>query len=289
MSPPDTEQAARIVRAEFESTWRTFYDRKPQQQGIRDLAAAVGDERLVSRHQADQSYRSAGLHGRRLRLTPSSQRGRVEWRSSTSTPAATSHNRWTLQETLEPSVPKYSFCIPVRENVLLYAEDAVPFIPDFECGATTAAKTFEYIKWHNHRRFDHEFGQDPNGRYGAITPSELRSRLPVDIILIETVKRLHQQGLDSETITDTRVLPRNVITTEFFELQRALPIFPPPSASSGPTRHLSWNEPARVPPDVETDVDEGSLSAQELFCARLGCLEYGCKLHGKLAGRCLAC
>jgi hypothetical protein len=27
----------------------------------------------------------------------------------------------------------------------------------------TEAKTFEYIKWHNHRRFDHEFGQDPDG------------------------------------------------------------------------------------------------------------------------------
>jgi hypothetical protein len=125
--------------------------------------------------------------------------------------------------------------------------------------------------------------------HGASTPSGLRSRLPVDIILIETVKRLHQRGLDSQTINDTRVLPRNIITTEFFELQRDLPIFPPPSASSDPTRHLSWNEPARVPPDVETDVDEGSLSALELFCARLGCREYGCKLHGKLAARYFAC
>ncbi|RSH81493.1 hypothetical protein EHS25_006850 [Saitozyma podzolica] len=259
MAPPDTEQAARIVRDEFASTWRTFYDRKPEKRRIRDLAAAVDKHRLVSRLTADQSVRSAGLHGKRHRLTPSSHRGRVEWRPSTSTLAAASHDRWTLQGTLEPSVPKYSFCIPVRENILLYAEDAVPFIPEFECGAMTEAKTFEYIKWHNHRRFDHEFGQDPD----------------VDIILIETVKRLHQRGLDPQTINETRVLPRNIITTEFFELQRDLPTFPPRSASSDPARHLSWNEPARVPPDVETDVDEGSLSALELFCARLTCREYG--------------
>lgn len=283
MSPPDIEQAARIVRDEFASTWKTFHDRKPQQRGIQDLAAAVDRNRLVSRHAADQSAGSAGLHGKRLRLTPSSPRGRVEWRPSTSTPAAASHGRWTLQGTLEPSVPKYSFCIPVRDNVLLYAEDAVPFIPEFECGAMTAAKTFEYLKWHNHRRFDHEFGQDPDGRYGVTKPTGLCSCLPVDIILIETVKRLHQRGLDPQTINDTRVLPRNTITTEFFELQRDLPIFPRPSASSHLTRHLSWDEPARLPPDVETDVDEGSLSALELFCARLSCREYGCRLHGELA------
>lgn len=100
-----------------------------------------------------------------------------------------------------------------------------------------------------------------------------RSWVAVDIILVETLKRLEAEHVDDVSIDATRTLPMRCAKIRDLEIERDLPPFVSTPQESG------WEEPLPVDPDEEV---RGRLDVEELWCPHAQCQSVGCTIHSEL-------
>ncbi|KAK4685185.1 hypothetical protein P7C73_g4976, partial [Tremellales sp. Uapishka_1] len=151
-----------------------------------------------------------------------------------------------LPETGVAPVPRYWSCRYGSVSLWDKGDTFMPFIPSCEEDGKFDLEEYESL-------FDcgTEWtvpGRDPD----------------TDIILVETLDRLAEEGITDETIIDeTRILPAEVDHIREYVFERSLPPFPGPSH--------------RVPFSYNTGLDR--IQGEEMFCPQATCRTYGCMQH----------
>ena len=108
--------------------------------------------------------------------------------------------------------------------------------------------------------------------------------MAVDIICVETVRRLHDAGVADAVIDASRVLPLTAVAVSMLEIERDLPPFPqePTNLWSMPLDEVSsrmWQAP--IPVAEEEENEKGRSDMEEVFCEAALCQEYACSTHCK--------
>ncbi|KAK8845516.1 hypothetical protein IAR55_006231 [Kwoniella newhampshirensis] len=159
-------------------------------------------------------------------------------------------------------VPSYTFCVGGTSSIWKPESKSMPFIPCF--GDDADFDELEYSKKFGMRREFDEPGRDAD----------------IEIILVETIRRLKQTNVTPQQADSTRVLPQPWATIENVDLDRDLPPFPrrPDFETEGqrPVKR-KWEPPLEVP---EEEVNPSDM--QDMFeceCARPGCVRVGCTRH----------
>jgi len=290
---PAKSPISRRIREVYIRTWRDFHAVKPPSNRPLDdaelLNSAESSSDVMLQSFEDYQKRCAQLanpqplpkyQGGSVVVQPSSSsQPKTVFKASilSSKPtfidsASIARDAGVLESGVNP-LPQYTFCVSLKESWIKAEEKTLPFHPTLGDDEINF-RGDEYEKLFKYRYSWLQPGQDSNGESHE-NKEEPSSTYAVDIIIVETLKRLVAEGIDDAAIDASRVLPIKCAQIKDFEIERDLPPFPP-SAQRLPEQ--GWSVPLLV--DVDEEV-RGRLDVEELWCPHAQCQICGCTAHSK--------
>ena len=291
MSNTDDGDSYTIARAVFEQTWDDYYAWAPWSYvplDLRNIVASTDDEAqdpslAYFKYLDEYTSTPESVPDDILPVASEAVHPSFAHRVKTTTRSSLTATLGSYSLQADPeTIPQYSFVIPVSENIFIPEEYTCGFIPILADDEPFSEE--KYLAMFNGLRSSAAMNRDTTGAVN------FRTILipPVDLISIETRRRLLAAGFDDQTIDNTRVLPERIGQVASYEIERDLPPFPEePDGVFGEVidepKTKPWHLPLIVGPE-EDGPEGGRPDTEELFCRNSVCKTFACNLHGEFAG-----